>query len=298
MENLLDFIGYHDKWHGTVQNFRKPYDYNQNDHLIKEIFRRLNIKEGVCVEFGAWDGLYNSNTKKLIDAGWYSIQIEPDPVKFKELKKTYSSNGRVKCINRFIDTTNNLFDDVMSPPSIPPNRHIDFCSIDIDGLDLEVFETFEKNLPTVVCIEGGQMLHPYHERVPSHIAANNIQQSLSTMDKIFSQKGYKVICSYQDSFFIKEEYYSLFDVDDNLMNLYLDGLEALPKIPWIQSKLRESGLSNEILNAIIERVSAPIFNFVMQKGTKQHKMLWVDDNYKQICEVLHSLREKEKPVDG
>ena len=84
----------------------------------------------------------------------------------------------------------------------------------------------------------------------------------------------------------------------NLMNLYLDGLEALPKIPWIQGKLQQSRLSNEILNVIIEYVSAPIFNFVMHSGTKQHKMLWVDENYNQICEVLDSLREKEKPVDG
>ena len=295
MEDLLDFIGYHDKWHGTVQNSRRPYDYNQNDHLIREIFRRMNISEGVCVEFGAWDGLYNSNTKNLIDEGWYSIQIEPDVPKFQELQRTYAGNDRVTCVNKFINTTDSLFDDVMAPPVLPPDRHIDFCSIDIDGLDLEVFETFERTLPSVVCIEGGQMLHPLHERVPPHIAQNNIQQSLSTMNSVFSQKGYRVICSYQDSFFVKEEFYHLFDVSENLMNLYLDGLATLPKVPWITKKLEEVNLSNSILEAIIEPLSTPIFEFVKRQGTKAHKMAWVDSNYDSILETITALREEERP---
>ena len=36
-ENLLDFVGYHKKWHGNVQDFRQPYKFNQNDYLIKMI---------------------------------------------------------------------------------------------------------------------------------------------------------------------------------------------------------------------------------------------------------------------
>jgi hypothetical protein len=293
MENLLDFIGYHDKWHGTVQNSRTPYDYNQNDHLIREIFRRMGIKEGVCVEFGAWDGLYNSNTKNLIDEGWYSVQIEPHDGKYQELCRTYGNHDRVICLNKFINTSDSLFDDVVSPPIIPHDRHIDFCSVDIDGLDVEVFETFEKNLPSVVCIEGGQMLHPLHPRVPPKIAQNNIQQSLTTMNEVFLRKGYRVVCSYQDSFFVKEEFYHLFDVSENVLNLYLDGLEAFPKIPWIQKKLEEVGLSNAILDAIAAPLSAPILEFVKRRGTKAHKMAWVDQNYDSILSTITSLREPE-----
>tara|TARA_A100001391_G_scaffold99354_2_gene66050 strand:+ start:317 stop:1204 length:888 start_codon:yes stop_codon:yes gene_type:complete len=293
MENLLDFIGYHDKWHGTVQNFRTPYAYNQNDHLIREIFRRMEITKGVSVEFGAWDGLYNSNTKNLIDEGWYSIQIEPDVPKFQELLHTYSDNPRVKCVNKFINTTDSLFDDVVTPALLPPGRTIDFCSIDIDGLDLEVFETFERNLPSVVCIEGGQMLHPFHPRVPPSVAQNNIQQSLSTMNEVFAKKGYRVICSYQDSFFVKEEFYHLFDVSENLMNLYLDGVAALPKIPWITKKLEEVNLSNSILQTIAAPLSSTIFEFVKTRGTKAHKMAWVDREYASILETIGTLREEE-----
>jgi hypothetical protein len=139
------------------------------------------------------------------------------------------------------------------------------------------------------------MLHPLHERVPPHIAQNNIQQSLSTMNSVFSQKGYRVICSYQDSFFVKEEFYHLFDVSENLMNLYLDGLATLPKVPWITKKLEEVNLSNSILEAITEPLSTPIFEFVKRQGTKAHKMAWVDSNYDSILETIAALREEEVP---
>ena len=78
------------------------------------------------------------------------------------------------------------------------------------------------------------------------------------------------------------------------MNLYLDGLEVLPKVPWIQKKLEEVGLSNAVLEAIINKLSLPIFHFVKEKGTKTHKMAWVDQNYDTILEVLTSLREPER----
>ena len=80
---------------------------------------------------------------------------------------------------------------------------VDFCSIDIDGLDLDVFEAIKKNLPKVVCIEGGQMLDPMAGRVSPQKASHNVQQSLCVLYSSFSARGYELVCSHQDSFFIK-----------------------------------------------------------------------------------------------
>ena len=77
----------------------------------------------------------------------------------------------------------------MHTHALQDKNNIDFCSIDIDGLDLEIFETFKKFMPSVVCIEGGQMLHPYHKRVERNIAKRNIQQSLKVMVASFEKKG-------------------------------------------------------------------------------------------------------------
>ena len=282
-ENLLDYIGYIEKWHGTVQQYRRRFSHSPNEHLINEIFSRMEIKNGVCVEFGAWDGIHNSNTRVLIKNGWNSIQIEPVYDRFIELKKNYSGNDRVYCINNFIDAEFNLFDDV-----VPIKRNIDFCSIDIDGLDLDVFETFNNNLPKVVCIEGGQMLHPHHERIDSEVSKNNIQQSLGVMTEVFESKGYKLLCTYQDSFFVKEEYFDLFNVKEDIMELYLDGLEALPRFVWILQKLKESSLENLILQDIMNSCTP-----ILPNASLEEKSKWADDNFLQIRSVIDSYRGRK-----
>ena len=281
MENLLDQIVYMEKWHGSVQWNRNFTEYSVNEILIRDILSRLGINSGLCVEFGAWNGVKNSNTKKLIDSGWSSIQIEADLMKFQSLKRNYKNNENVKCIQSFVDAHTNLFDDI-----IGNNPNIDFCSIDIDGLDLDVFGTFSKNLPKIVCIEGGQTLHPFAQRVSSNIAKDNIHQSLSVYENVFSEKGYKLICSYQDSFFVKEEYYDLFNVSENIMDLYLDGILALPRLPFIKQCLVNHGLTNPIVNDILHNCS-----YIDPQASLPEKSLWVDKNYKIIKNRVSEIRK-------
>ena len=287
-ENLLDFVGYHEKWHGNVQKpFRKPYEFNQNDHLIEEIFRRMGIKNGFFVEFGAWDGIKGSNTRKLYQNGWRGILIEPESQRFLDLQKNYETIEHVTTLNRFVGIDENLFDDIVEDYV---DDRIHFCSIDIDGVDLEVFETFEKFLPDVVCIEGGQMLNPMQQaRLSLDVAKNNIQQSLYVMNKVFESKGYKLLCTYQDSFFIKEEYYELFNVKDDLVELYLDGILAYPRIPWIVNKLSSVGLENGLLEIVAKFVP-----FCSPTCSTKEKIQWVDDQYPNIIKVVEKIRSSHR----
>ena len=45
------------------------YSQVGQDGIIEEIFKRLNIKNGIFCEFGAWDGFHLSNARKLVDEG-------------------------------------------------------------------------------------------------------------------------------------------------------------------------------------------------------------------------------------
>jgi len=121
---------------------------------------------------------------------------------------------------------------------------------------LAIFETFKKYFPTVVCIEGGMMLHPYCKRVEKEISKQEIHQSLNTMVKSFKDRGYKILCSSQDAFFIKEELYNKFNVENNLLKLYFNGLRALPRrMPHIYEHLKKMGLRNEFVDYILRKSS-------------------------------------------
>lgn len=285
-ENLLDYIAYHEKWHSKSQNNRHKYVYNTNDFLLKEIFKRLKIETGTFVEFGAWDGIHLSNTKLLFDDGWKGLLIESNSERFSQLKENYK-NSNVCVDNSFLNLSDCLFDDVY-------NSHlsddIDFCSIDIDGLDLEIFETFNKNLPKVICIEGGQVLHPLQDRVSIEIASKNVQQSLLVMKKSFEEKGYKLLCSYQDCIFIKKEYFDLFDVEEDVVKNYVDGLICLPRIPYILNLLSDINYENEIIDIATKGIPKTITDHVRHTNLKEKKY-WIDCFYSLIKDNLLSFRE-------
>ena len=105
-----------------------------NDGIIEYIFKKLKMKTGSFVEFGAWDGIKGSNCRKLFEAGWKGVFIEADEDKYKQLKKNYNKYTKITCYKARIDSKENLFDDVVDPYF--KGKNIDFCSIDIDGRDL------------------------------------------------------------------------------------------------------------------------------------------------------------------
>ena len=282
-ENLLDLLGYHKKWHALTQRHRRRFEYSINDYIIQEIFNRLEIEEGTFVEFGAWDGLVLSNTRFLFKNGWGGLLIEGDEDKAKELHRNYTGHPEVKTVNSFVDTKDNLIDDIFEKHL---DKNIDFCSIDIDGLDLEIFKTFKVNMPKVVCIEGGQVLHPYHEEVESEIASKNVQQSLSVLRNVFRSKGYELLCSYQDCFFIKREYSNLFQMEEDLTVHYKRGLLALPRLPYIRNVLKEVGLKNKIIDHCLEGI--------LNEGetlSGAQKPNWINKNYSTIKEKIESYEE-------
>lgn len=245
---------------------KDKYSSSGNDGIIEKIFKRLDIKNGFFVEFGGWDGVYLSNCRKLFEEGWSGIFIEGDKARHEECKKNYKGEDRIKSINAFVEEEGNTFDNLVQ--DFVPNTGIDFCSIDIDGLDLEIFETFKKFMPKVVCIEGGQMLPPRRNKVKREQAKNNIQQSLSVMCGEFWEKGYEMICTHQDTFFVEEKYMRLFSdtrarqsYSYNLGMMYLRGLEHLPRrLPYIQKTLAEVGLKNEVVDEIVEKANVSKVN--------------------------------------
>lgn len=259
------------------------YTTTGNDGIIEKIFEILNIEKGFFVEFGAWDGIKGSNCRRLFEKDWSGIFIEPEINRFNDLVRNYKKFDNIICIHSMVDRGNNKFDSIVEN-HVPGT--IDLCSIDIDGLDLEIFETFEKFMPTVVCIEGGQMLEPMTARVSERIASDNIQQSLKVMADSFKQRGYVPLCSYQDTFFIKEEFSHLFDTPSNLLELYMDGLIShYRRMPWIQMMLKRNGVRNRIVDYALQKTDYYQYGY-------NHRKQWGTDKKEKITSFLEEMKGK------
>lgn len=181
---------------------KNVFSENGEDGIIEKIFSEIIPKSNTCCEFGAWDGIWASNCRNLIkNHNWKATMIEGDSQRYDDLINTYQDNKNVQCINAFVDNNNNSLSQLLKP-EIKDN--LGFLSIDIDGLDYEIFDSLDF-YPQVVCIEVNCGHEPESNNIISrNIASNNIGQSLFVINEIAKSKGYKLVCYTGNAFFIKE----------------------------------------------------------------------------------------------
>jgi hypothetical protein len=264
----------------NLLTYRKnKYSQAGQDGIIEHIFNVLKINEGYFVEFGAGDGIHLSNCRKLFEEGWSGVFIEPDKERFPKLQKNYETTKQVTCLSKRVAIKGvNSFDNIMS--QFAPEKPITFLSIDVDGIDLEIFESIEKYLPIVACIEGGQGPHPFDPRMPIH-CIEDVGQSISVIDKVAKKKGYEIICSFQDQFLIKKDLLCNFDAPTDLFQLYLNGLQTqLYHIPVFAVRLKRLHRENKIFNYILEKTNYK--NYCEDNR-------WLEERKQEIFDILNSL---------
>jgi hypothetical protein len=160
--------------------------------IALRIFDLLGITKGLCCEFGAWDGIYLSNTRALMLKGWRGLMIEADPQRCEDLRKTYPHE---LCVCAFVDAGTNSLPNIASKAGI--SERFDLVSIDIDGPDFEVFEALSgfKQMPLVVCIEAHTCHAPDDTTpVPPDIAHKGAGQPLGRYVEVARRMGYRLVC--------------------------------------------------------------------------------------------------------
>tara|TARA_R100000008_G_C3554063_1_gene152169 strand:- start:148 stop:849 length:702 start_codon:yes stop_codon:yes gene_type:complete len=127
------------------------YSQNNEDGVLQEIFERQGIEKGVFVDVGAWDGVYLSNTKLLLEKGWRGLCIEGDSQKSQESQQNLAGHDAI-CINSFVtcedDSTNVNFH--LKAHNI--KEDFEFFTIDIDSIDWWVWKNLNYQ-PQVVLVE-------------------------------------------------------------------------------------------------------------------------------------------------
>ena len=178
------------------------FSQNGEDGIIERIFHLIGTDARTCCEFGAWDGVHLSNTRRLFLTGWSGLLIEADPRRFKKLRNNYSANEKVKYLCKSIDGADDLEEALSQNGFMAP---LDILVIDIDGLDYYILEGL-KIRPRVICVEVNAGHSPESEAMlPRDLAANGIGQPLAAFHRLCKHLGYTLICFNANAFLLRAD---------------------------------------------------------------------------------------------
>ena len=201
-------------------NSQNIYSQSGEDAIIKQLLLLISESHSLskwCVEFGAWDGKFLSNTFNLVENYSYKgIYIEGSKKHFINLKKNMQP-FEVICLNNYIgiDKCNNL-DYILSTTPIPAD--FDILSIDIDGCDFYILESIKKYRPKIIIIE-------YNPTIPNDVYfvqqadfSVNHGASALAIQKLAQSKDYIVVALTEtnlilvDNKYIKNEWNIISDL--------------------------------------------------------------------------------------
>jgi len=195
---------------------RDVYSQTGEDGIIEKILETLPENDEWCVEFGAWDGQYLTNTRYLIEEKEYSaILIEADKKKFLDLQKNYSNSSCVTTINQFVGfTKEDNLDRILEGTEIPLG--FDLLSIDIDGNDFHVWKATARYKPKVVVIEFNPTIPTPISFVQPADSSINHGASLLSLVELGKEIGYELVSVLPfNAFFVRKEFFERFQVEDN-----------------------------------------------------------------------------------
>jgi len=187
------------------------------DGIIEKILDLIGRRTPWCVEFGAWDGKYLSNTWHLInEKGWKGVLVEGDEGRADRLAASHAGRaGEVFVVNAFVGWEGeHSLDAILGRTPIP--QSFDVLSIDIDGNDWHVWNGLAKYRPRLVVVEFNPSAS--NELYFVQDADPNLSQgaSLLAFIELGKQKGYELVATtYANAFFVLADEFNKIGIADN-----------------------------------------------------------------------------------
>lgn len=201
-------------------NFYEQYNYNiysQNgeDGVIEELLNRLNITNGWVCEFGAWDGIYLSNTFNLIkNKSFNAVLIEGDKNKYIDLLKTVEDFTNIIPIEAYVDhnNTSNSLDNLLKNTNIPYD--FDILSIDVDSYDYQIWKSLKDYKPKIVIIEINSSVK-VDNKDWIHTPGKYNGTGFKPTYELGLEKGYKFVLHTGNMFFIRNDLFEKLNITYN-----------------------------------------------------------------------------------
>lgn len=162
------------------------------DALIEAVFKRIGTTNKWCAECGASDGLFFSNTRKLIEDDWNAVLIEADEGSYEILDQRYADNSKVRTVQAFVGSQpGTRLDDHLLSAGAPLD--MDLLVIDVDGPDYYLFNAVMKYRPRVIMVE----FNPNADRMFIPEPGGPGQAGIDALRYVAQAKGYEQICCTQ-----------------------------------------------------------------------------------------------------
>jgi hypothetical protein len=190
----------------------KVYSQNDEDGMIREIFRRIGTANRRFLEFGVEDGR-QCNSHLLLHEGWSGAWLEADAGKAASIRERFApaiQDGRLTIENVFVDRE--TINDTIVRLGLPTD--LDLLAIDIDGNDYYVFEAITAIKPRVVVIEYNATFPPPIRAVIPYDrgwvwqGGDYFGASLSSLTALADRLGYRLVgCNIAgaNAFFVRED---------------------------------------------------------------------------------------------
>lgn len=204
----------------------KCFSQADEDGLIFEIARRLELTTGTFVEFGVGDGMEN-NTLALVASNWRGEWFGGQDLAFDT-----AQSKKLTFTKSWIDR-DNIVDLTQSAMARLQVSELDLISLDLDGNDYyfidEILSAGIK--PKVFIAEyNAKFIPPIEFTIPydpthSWGGDDYFGVSLALLDKHFTAAGYTLICcnaaTGANAFFVRSEYADRFpEVPARIQDIY------------------------------------------------------------------------------
>lgn len=226
------------------------YDYRKNiatqhgeDGVVEKIFETIKVANRWCVDIGAHDGYFLSNSWRWVSQDrWSGVLVEADPGHFEKLASLYHDRSDVCCVQEFVSRERSI-DVLLADKGVPSD--FDLLSIDIDGMDYHLWAGLQQYRPRVVIIEANASIGPDVLFIQTD-PGKRIGSSALAMVELAKSKGYELVAHLiSNCIFVRKEEFHLLQIGENaLVNLFtspfvpqvisdLDGVHYLLKEgPW------------------------------------------------------------------